>query len=133
MDNTRKNADDLKEQLSYITVHDGFKNASNNKKCEHELSVLLGYRNDNSVIYKCLFCGAEKDSIDQLIDSIIINASNYCKDNYDMDKIDDVESKFNIIRGIIFNSALENSQMTNSELQTMFNQNFNGRSYIKEK
>ena len=41
--------------------------------------------------------------------------------------------KFNIIRGIIFNSALENSQMTNSELQTMFNQNFNGRSYIKEK
>ena len=28
MDNARKNADDLKEQLSYITVHDGFKNAS---------------------------------------------------------------------------------------------------------
>ena len=133
MDNARKNADDLKEQLSYITVHDGFKNASNNKKCEHELSVLLGYRNDNSAIYKCLFCGAEKDSIDQLIDSIIINASNYCKDNYDMNKKEDVKNKFDVVRSVILEAVSQSAEITNEELQTMFNQNFNGRSYIKEK
>ena len=133
MDNTRKNGADLKEQLSYITVHDGFKNASNNKKCEHELSVLLGYRNDNSAIYKCLFCGAEKDSIDQLIDSIIINASNYCKDNYDMNKKEDVKNKFDVVRSVILEAVSQSAEITNEELQTMFNQNFNGRSYIKEK
>ena len=88
---------------------------------------------NNVPIYKCLFCEAEKNSNVEIKNSIIINAANYCKDNYDMNKKEDVKSKFDVVRSVILDAVSQSAEITNEELQTMFNQNFNGRSYIKEK
>ena len=90
----------LREELAYITIHESFKNRSLHKECEHNINVLLGYKevrpgmnmHNNVPVYKCLFCEAEKNSNVEIKNSIIINASNYCKDNYDMNKKEDVKN-----------------------------------------
>lgn len=131
----------LREELAYITIRESFKNRSLHKECEHNINVLLGYKevrpgmniHNNVPVYKCLFCETEKNSNVEIKNSIIINAANYCKDNYDMNKKEDVKSKFDVVRSVILDAVSQSAEITNEELQTMFNQNFNGRSYIKEK
>ena len=49
------------------------------------------------------------------------------------EKKEDVKSKFDVVRSVILEAVSQSAEITNEELQTMFNQNFNGRSYIKEK
>ena len=43
------------------------------------------------------------------------------------------KNKFDVVRSVILEAVSQSAEITNEELQTMFNQNFNGRSYIKEK
>ena len=135
--------ENLKQQLSKITVSQNLI-ASNQpdfiNKCEHEIVLLLGYKQIrpgidmyNSIpIYKCLFCDTEKNSNVNLKKSIIIDSSNYLKDVFDMNSEEASIRKFKVIRNIIFETVQENNDITNVELQTMINQSLNGYSYIKK-